>query len=233
MNMTVTKIDTGSVILDNATHRDKTLALAASGSVSDGMVLATKQVADAIAVVAGANTGTGTVTLATVVNGAMVPAAGAYVLRCTTAVTNGGVFSLTDPNGAIVATGIAMTPGAGGATVVEVYGMQFTITDAGTDFIVGDSFTFTVAADGKLVLYSPTGAGGAQIPTDVFTGETVSVVDAGNVAIRSLIAGRVRKERLIVSPSTAAGEGVVEALRRVGIVAVDTQSLSQYDNEPA
>lgn len=92
------------------------------------------------------NTGDGTVTAAATVLGEVKPIVGAYVLTCTTAVTNGGVFKLVDPNGATVATGLTMTAGAGAATVFEVAGLTFTVTDGATDFAAGDFFTLTLAA---------------------------------------------------------------------------------------
>lgn len=92
------------------------------------------------------NTGDGTVTAAATVLGSVKPIVGAYVLTCTTAVTNGGVFKLVDPNGATVATGLTMTVGAGAATVFEVAGLTFTVTDGATDFVAGDFFTLTLAA---------------------------------------------------------------------------------------
>ena len=92
------------------------------------------------------NTGDGTVTaLATVVS-SVLPIVGDYVLTCIEAVTNGGVFKLVDPNGAVVNGYIPMTAGAGAATVVETAGLTFTITDGSTDFAAGDFFTISIAA---------------------------------------------------------------------------------------
>lgn len=89
------------------------------------------------------NTGNGTVTGLSVTG---TPLPGVYSLVCITAVANGGVFKLIDPNGTIISSAITMTPGAGGTTVINVGGIQFTLTDASTDFVVGDDFTITVPA---------------------------------------------------------------------------------------
>lgn len=91
----------------------------------------------------GTNTGNGTCTALSVTG---TPLPGAYSLVCNTAVANGGVFTLTDPNGTVIASDITMTPGAGGTTVIDEGGIQFTLTDAGTDFAVNDAFTITVPA---------------------------------------------------------------------------------------
>lgn len=88
-------------------------------------------------------TGNGTVTTLSVTGN---PAPGAWTLVCNTAVANGGVFTLTDPNGTVISTTVTMTPGAGGTTVINQGGIQFTITDGSTDFGVGAAFTITVPA---------------------------------------------------------------------------------------
>jgi phage tail sheath gpL-like len=93
----------------------------------------------------GTNTGNGTVTVLSVVGGGK-PMAGAWKLTLNTVVANGGVFTLTDPNGVVVSTTVTMTPGAGGATVIAIGGLQFTITDGSTDFALSDSFTINVPA---------------------------------------------------------------------------------------
>lgn len=87
-------------------------------------------------------TGTGNGTVNTVFAGPEVEK-GNYVLTCTAAVANGGVWSLTTPGGKALPA-LTMTPGAGGSTTYRSRHINFTIVDGGTDFIVGDSFTFVV-----------------------------------------------------------------------------------------
>jgi len=98
----------------------------------------------------GTNTGNGTVTAPSVTG---TPRPGAYKLTLVTAVADGGVFKLTDPDGNVVSSNVTMTPGPAGATVINTGGLQFTITDGATNFAVGDSFTIIVAAT-KLSLMS-------------------------------------------------------------------------------
>lgn len=94
-------------------------------------------------VTASALTGTGNGTITALsVTGAPVP--GAYTLVVNTVVANGGVWTLTDPNGVVVSTTVTMTPGAGGTTVITAGGLQFTLTDGSTDFGLGAKFTITV-----------------------------------------------------------------------------------------
>jgi phage tail sheath gpL-like len=91
----------------------------------------------------GSNVGNGTCTVLSVTG---TPVPGAWSLVVNTAVANGGVWTLTDPDGNVISTSVTMTPGVGGATVINVGGIQFTLTDASTDFAVGDKFTITVPA---------------------------------------------------------------------------------------
>ena len=113
---------------------------------------------------AGGNTGNGTVTLLSVTG---TPLPGDYTLECLTAVADGGVFKLTDPNGTIVSSTVTMTPGTGGATVITVGGLQFTITDGAADFIVGDSFTIAVPATKVDLIAKWKGASGNALYLEV------------------------------------------------------------------
>lgn len=232
-NLTITNVDLGSVILQDGEFRDDLLTFAAAGTVVEGTILARKAVADAVTASAVTGTGTGTATLATVVPGITVPVVGAYVLTVTTAVTNGGVFKLVDPNGATVATGLTMTVGAGASTIFEVAGLQFTITDGATDFIVGDFFTLTVAADGKLVPFATDGAGGAQIPKAVLTYDVVAAA-GGDESIRDMVSGSVRAGRLIIhADGTNANvtAAILDQLRDYSLISIDVQELNILDNQ--
>lgn len=98
-----------------------------------------------IPVVAG--TGTGTVT--NVYSGPEVQV-GNYVMTCTAAVANGGVFSIVAPDGTALEP-LTMTPGAAGTTKYRSRHINFTITDA-TDFVVADVFTFVVSTTAPTVI---------------------------------------------------------------------------------
>lgn len=234
-NLTTTNIDNGSVFIDCGEFEDGLLTFGGAGTVVEGTILARKAVADAVTAAADAgNTGDGTVTLATVAAGQIIPLVGAYVLTCTAAVTNGGIFKLEDPNGAIVATGLTMTAGAGAATVFEVAGLQFTVTDGATDFAVADFFTLTVATAGnKYVPFATDGAGGAQIPKAVLTYD-VTATGAGDEVIRAGIEGYVRIDKLIID---ADGDGsnitdtILDQLRDYGITPRTVSELNDFDNQ--
>lgn len=233
-NITIENVDIGSVVLEGADFRDYVLTFAGADTFVGGTILARQEVATAITPAAdGGNTGDGTVTLATVVAGPAVPLAGAYVLTCIEAVTNGGIFNLADPNGAIVAAYLQMTAGAGAATVFEAAGLQFTVTDGLTDFAAGDFFTLTVAADGTLVPFATDGAGGAQVPRAILTYD-VAKTGAGTEAIRAAVCGKYRKERLVIDAdgdASTVDDAVIDQLRVYGLTPIDVDELNILDNQ--
>jgi hypothetical protein len=235
MTMTITNIDTGSVVLKDPQYADELLALAGADEILAGTILARRRVATAIVAAAdvGNTSGSGTCTAAAVVHaGGVIPIVGAYNLECITKVANGGIFKLVDPNGALVADNLQMTVGATAATVFEVGGMTFTLTDA-TDFEVGDKFSLTVSADYDLVPFARDGVGGACIPCAVLT-NPLSAGSGADYPIRALVGGQVRREKLIID---ADGDGdditksQLDTLRSFGIVAVSVSELGDYDTQ--
>lgn len=126
--------------------RDKVTVLAAQvlyighvlGKVTAGAVPTT-----------GTKTGTGDGTMTSVTGGKNTQV-GIYKSTCIQAVSHGGVFEVTDPNGKHIGT-VAITPGAGLTGVFTSDEINFTLTDGSTDFIYGDYFTVTVPAGGGQV----------------------------------------------------------------------------------
>jgi phage tail sheath gpL-like len=88
-------------------------------------------------------TGNGTCTSLSVTG---EPLPGVYELALNTVVAHGGVWTLTDPNGTVIADDITMTGGTGAATAFDEGGIAFTLTDGTTDFGAGAYFLITVAA---------------------------------------------------------------------------------------
>ncbi len=232
-NLDITNIDIASIALAGEKFRDDLLTFAGTDTFVEGTILARRAVATAVTASAVSGGGNGTVTAASVVEGSVVPKVGVHTLTVVTAVANGGVWKLTDPNGATVAENLIMTPGVGAATVFEAGGLQFTITDGGTDFSAGATATLTVAADGKLVPYSPAGVGGAQVPVAVLTYE-VSRTGSGDVAVRALFEGEVNKNRLIIDVDGSGvniTKAICDQLISHGIFPTDVQQLSRLDNQ--
>ncbi len=132
----------------------------------------------------GGNTGTGTFVLDATTP--ILPRAkeGVYTLRCITAATNSGTFRLEDPEGFVLGD-FTITGGAGG-TVTVAEQIKGVITDAGTDFVVGDGFDITISAlTEKLVEYNPTGADGSQIVRGILMKNTNATSgDTASTALR-------------------------------------------------
>jgi phage tail sheath gpL-like len=106
------------------------------------------------------------------------PLPGAWTATCVTAVANGGVFKLQDPNGRIVSSALTMTPGVGTATAFDVGGVAFTLTDGTTNFSAGDSFTITVPATNVVVTAGWKGASGNDIYVEIEASESVGLTFA-------------------------------------------------------
>jgi hypothetical protein len=111
-----------------------------------------RQAAAPIPAVAG--TGTGTMTLLRFGPDVQI---GNYLVKCVTKVTNGGVFSVTAPDGTALPT-LTLTVGGGAVTPYASSHLSFSITD-GTDFEVNDLFTVVVTAGGTPVVAGATGNG--------------------------------------------------------------------------
>jgi hypothetical protein len=118
-----------------------------------------------------------------------VPGLGAWLLTCTFAVTNGGVFKLEDPNGNLIADNLTLRVGAGLLTTFVAGGMTFIITDAATDFAADDFFVVTVTANGDSVPFDSEAVDGSEIPTGIFMGAdiTAAALVAGDVVDNPVI----------------------------------------------
>ncbi len=114
--------------------------LLAAGNLLRGSVLGrVKQSTPTTGAADGGNTGDGTVT---VVTGGGATKQGTYTVKCTEAITNGGRFEITGPDG-FVGTAL-ITAGAGGTAVFVSEQINLTITDGSTDFALADLFTIVV-----------------------------------------------------------------------------------------
>lgn len=119
----------GKVVIQGAS--DNTIKAMAAG------------VFDAASAAKAGNTGNGALTLGTPKTAAGVKPGG-YVVTIIEPASNGGVFSVTDPDGNALATG----------TIGVLYDgvVRFTIADGATDFVAGDQFTITVDQTGNTVI---------------------------------------------------------------------------------
>ena len=188
----------------------------------------------------GGNTGDGTVTAVAAANPGS-PLVGDYTLECTAAVTNGGVFKLTDPGSNIVATELTMQAGAGAATIFNAGGMIFTVTDGATDFIVGDKFTIAIAVNGKSVPFDISAVDGSEIPESIYMGDDIAAADlvAGDVVDVPLVYEGLKfdEDKLIFDDGTttldsvlSTGKTVRETLALATLIPQKTQTASAFEN---
>ena len=170
----------------------------------------------------GGNTGSGLMTLAAPAFGNGVQA-GVYRVRCKTAAANGGVFSVVDPTGNVLAD----------ATVGQAYAGQvaFTIADGPADFIVGDGFDVTVTVTAGAMNANPIAVSLPQIEAAL---AAHSIVDGPNTTAQDAMDYRATLSSdhtilvdFAVTPAAAqAGTFVAGAAVAAGIgVRVD------YDND--
>ena len=137
-------------------------------------------------VVAGSNTGTGTLTAVTA--GPDV-APGAYVVTLTAAL----VAKIEDPNGAVLAAGLPLADGA--AETFNINGLRFTITDGGTAFVAGDLFTVTIGTAGKYEYTTGT-------PNAIYNGADARVLSSAGVG-SVIIAGEIYEGGVVDDSGTA------------------------------
>ena len=226
----ITDNDLSTVVLGNAELRDESLTFGGAGTVAEGTLLA-RQAVDVAVVDTPTGTGNGTMVV-TVVGVDVVPIPGDWILTCTFAVTNGGIFKLTDPNGNIVADNLELREGAGLVTTFNEAGLTMAITEGSTDFVAADIFTMVVVANGKMVPFVIGGVAGAGVPVEVATYDMVAA-GAGDEPIRGMISGEVRAEKLIIN---ADGDGsnitaaILDQLRSAGITAISVGELNIADN---
>lgn len=161
-------------------------------------------------------TGTGNGTC-TAIEGRRGLKVGNYVLTCITAATHGGTFSVVDPDGISLPNAV-MTAGAGVATSFENDQIAFTLTDGGTDFIVGDYFTITVTIHPRQVLLlSKSATDGSSVPYGVLAEDT-NATSAAKKAI-AYLEGQFNERALVFASGTDI-EDVRDSMREYGMIAV-------------
>ena len=228
----ITNNDLSTVLLGNNLFKDELLTFGGAGTVVGGTLLA-RQAVDVAVVDTPAGTGNGTMVV-TVVGVDEVPIPGSWVLKCTFAIAEGGVWKLTDPKGNIVADNLTLRVGAGLVTTFNEAGLTMAITEGGTDFAADDTFTMVVVENGLMVPFVIGGVAGAGIPTAIMPPDGVTATGAGDEPFRPAISGEVRTEKLIVhadgdnSNITAA---ILDQLRDFTLVSQNVEELSIQDNQ--
>lgn len=176
----------GELAMGIGFHVDAVTVLTGQNLVAGAVIGSIPSATSASAAKAGGNTGNGTFVLDATTPVQPRAIEGVYSLRCITAVTNGGVFRLESPTG-IVLGDFTITPGAGGTVTVSEH-IKGVLTDAATDFIVGDGFDVTISAlTTKAAAYDPAGTNGSQIVSGILMKNTNAT--AADVASTALVRG--------------------------------------------
>lgn len=147
-----------------------------------GHVLGKVAVGTATGAAVSGNTGNGAISA---VSAGATAKAGVYTATCIEPATNGGTFTVEDPDGVNVGTAVVGTPFAGP--------VNFTIADGATDFAAGDRFAITVAAgSGKYKEYNPANTDGSQTAVavlyasvDATGGDTEGVIIARHAEVNA------------------------------------------------
>jgi hypothetical protein len=164
----------------------------------------------------GSLTGTGNGTL-TEVEGRRDLKVGSYLFTCTSAVTHGGIFKVTDPDGNVIQTGITIPAGAGNSIAFANDQIAGKLTDGSTDFIVGDYFTVTTTIGPRqCVACGKALTNGASAPYAVLL-EDVDATSAAKPGAAAL-EGQFNQRSLIFASGTDI-EDMRDAMRDVGLIA--------------
>lgn len=148
---------------------------------------------------------------------------GQYRVECIEAITNGGAFKVLSPDGDEIAVGYIIAGAGGVLTLANQRQLNLTITDASTDFAVGDFFEVVVyneLAGGKAVEWDPTTYDGRQYVAGIlYDNVDASLADkAGVIVARD---AEVRKADLqwASAISAAQKESAYLDMAKVGIIA--------------
>lgn len=105
-----------------------------------------------------------------------------------------------------------------------------TLTATGEVAYVAGTLLGRITASGKLAAYTSGAADGSENPVAVLAAD-VSFADAGDKAVWPIVAGKVRKRKLVAHGVGAVTVAEADALRDYGIIPIDTVELTKQDNE--
>jgi hypothetical protein len=175
------------------------------------MVLGRVTKGSAVGAAVAGNTGNGTITAAPTVGQAAKP--GVYRAVCIEPATNGGKFSVEDPDGILV--GIAAV-----GTEIAAH-LTFTIADGATDFVAGDAFTITVAAgSGKVAQIDFASTAGADAACGLLT-EDATAPDGADRSAVAVVRNAIVSANGIAWPAGATTDqknAAIAQLKSLGIL---------------
>ena len=155
-------------------------------------------------------TGNGTMTAVSIAKDAVI---GNYIVKCVTAATDSGTFSVLDPNASRLADAVVRTAYASKH-------INFTINDGSTDFTVGATFTVPVEASddaGKYMLCDANAVDGSVEPKYILADDADTTADIKAVAYKT---GYFHRDELTYG-TNGAPSNAEENLRALGIMLAD------------
>lgn len=183
------------------------VTIAASQTLARGCVLGKIKYAAGTATADAGNTGDGVLSAFALAAGGP-PAVGDYTLTCVEAVTNSGVFELTNASSVVV--GRVTVPVSGNVTAI-IDGITFNLADGATDFVVGDFFTLPVnAGSGQAKALDHTAVDGSGEFFGVLT-QAVTTAAATTQVAPVAIAGSFQVQALTFGGSTTAADVEADA----------------------
>lgn len=127
---------------------------------------------------------------------------------------------------------LTITNNDNGSVVIEEWGWQDDIlVFAGAGTVVEGTILARSTVDSKMHVYDTAGINGLNIPKAVITYD-VAATGAGDVPIRQLIAGKVKKERLVIDADgddSNITKAILDELRDFVVVPQNVQDLSVLD----
>ena len=198
--------------LANGTRSQEAVTVLSGEDLAVGHVVG-KVTLGAVSETHAGNTGNGAMTLDATTPKLAGAQAGDYTVRCTAAASNGGTFRVFDPVGNVL----------GDVAVAATFANQikFAIADGSADFIVGDTFTVTVAAgSGKVKEWNPANLDGSQVVAGVMY-DAVDATSADQAGVITARDAEVKAALLTYFTGADSGDETLAAaqLAAIGIVA--------------
>jgi hypothetical protein len=193
----------------NGTLSRESITVLSGQNLNPGHVLGKVLDGSAVGAAVAGNTGNGTIGS---VDANTSAKKGVYTLTCIEPASNGGTFSVEDPDGVTIGT----------ATVGVAFNgaVQFTIADGATDFVAGDRFRITVEGVEKFKEYNPANTDGSQIAVAVLLDYAdATAADVPGVAI--VRQAEVNEAELVwfTAATTDQKAAGLDSLKAVGIIA--------------
>jgi hypothetical protein len=184
--------------LPNGKSRTIGAMLSAGNNLDAGTVLGMLTKGAAVGAAFASNAAnTGAITATPAVSAGAKP--GTYKVVVIEPAANLGTFSVEDPEGVTIGTGVVATEFSGG-------GLTFTVADGATDFKAGEGFTITVAAgSSSYTVFDPDGTNGSEVASGIL----IHPVDATDGALPCVVhnwACDVNSDELVWPTGISAGE---------------------------